>query len=60
MTYVNYFLVSKQIPTDLIKKINKYLLFNWETKKTQKIEEEEIMGMLNEDLKNKITVYLNG
>lgn len=60
MTYVNQFLISKSIPKDLIRRINKYLLFNWESRKTIKIEEEEIMGLLNEDLKNKITIYLNG
>ena len=29
-------------------------------KKQIKIEEEEVMNLLNEDLKNNITVHLNG
>jgi hypothetical protein len=32
----------------------------WETKKTIKIDEKEVMAMLNESLREKITVYLNG
>jgi hypothetical protein len=32
----------------------------WEAKKTIKIEEKEVMAMLNENLREKITVYLNG
>jgi hypothetical protein len=32
----------------------------WETKKQIKIDEKEVMAMLNESLREKITVYLNG
>lgn len=32
----------------------------WESKKEIKIEEKEVMAMLNESLREKITVYLNG
>ena len=32
----------------------------WETKKTIKIDEKEVMALLNESLREKITVYLNG
>eukprot|EP00347_Sterkiella_histriomuscorum_P011514 403372162 len=60
MTYVNQYLQSKSMPIELIRKINKYLQFVWESKKKMKIDEEEVMSLLNEDLKNKITVYLNG
>lgn len=60
MTYVNQFLISKAIPMDIVKQINQYLHFLWESKKTMKIEEDEVMNLLNGDLRNKITVYLNG
>jgi hypothetical protein len=32
----------------------------WQSKKDIKIEEKEVMAMMNESLKEKITVYLNG
>jgi hypothetical protein len=32
----------------------------WEHKKLIKIDEKEVMAMLNESLREKITVYLNG
>ncbi len=60
MTYVNKFMANKGLPKDLRAKIRRYLEYNWEYKKMIKIEEEEVMYLLNEDLKSKITVYLNG
>ncbi len=60
MTYVNIFLRSKDIPNELISKINKFLQYNWDMKKQIKIEEKELMDLLNDDLKDKITIYLNG
>jgi len=60
MNYVNLFMKSKGIPKELRVKIRRYLEYNWELKKTMKIEEEEVMGLLNEDLASKITVFLNG
>lgn len=60
MMYVNQFLNSKSIPKDLISKINKYLQYNWELKKQIKIEEKEFYELLNDDLRDKITIYLNG
>lgn len=41
-------------------KIRRYLEFVWESKKEIKIDEKEVMAMLNESLREKITVYLNG
>jgi len=60
MTYVNQFMLAQNIPKDLRLKIRRYLEYKWETKKEIKIEEKEVMAMLNENLKEKITVYLNG
>ena len=41
-------------------KIRRYLEHVWESKKQIKIDEKEVMAMLNESLREKITVYLNG
>lgn len=41
-------------------KIRRYLEYMWESKKEIKIDEKEVMAMLNESLREKITVYLNG
>lgn len=60
MTYVNKFLVQKNIPKDLKIKINKYLHYNWQMKKEIKIEESELMSLLNDDLKDRLTIYLKG
>ena len=40
-------------------KVRRYLDFIWDSKKQLKIEESELLDMLNDDLKSKITVYLN-
>jgi hypothetical protein len=60
MTYVNVFLKEKGIPDDLKKKINIYLNYNWELKKEIKIEEEEVMDLVNKELRDKLTINLNG
>lgn len=60
MKYVNRFMKQKGIPDDLRTKIIRYLEYNWELKKQYKIEESEVYSMLNENLRDKITVYING
>lgn len=40
--------------------MKRYLEYNWQLKKLYKIEENDLLGLLNENLKGKITVYLNG
>eukprot|EP00347_Sterkiella_histriomuscorum_P021932 403332268 len=60
MKYVNKFMKQKGIPEDLRTKIVRYLEYNWEQKKKIKIEEREVYGLLNENLRDKITLYLNG
>jgi len=50
----------RNIPKDLQVKIKNYLQYNWQQKKDLKIEEKEVMDMLNDDLKGKLVVYLNG
>jgi hypothetical protein len=40
--------------------VKRYLEYNWELKKLYKIEEKELLELLNDNLKGKITVYFNG
>jgi hypothetical protein len=51
---------QKNIPSDLRQKVRRYLEYNWDLKKKYKIEENEMLGLLNTSLKGKLTVYLNG
>eukprot|EP00347_Sterkiella_histriomuscorum_P008075 403346469 len=60
MIYVDKFLKQKQIPNQLRSQVKRYLEYNWELKKLYKIEEKELMDLLNDNLKGKITIYLNG
>lgn len=60
MNYVNIFMLKQQVPNELRMKIRRYLEYVWESKKVIKIDEREVMAMLNENLREKITVYLNG
>lgn len=60
MKYVNRFLKQKEMPEDLRTKIVRYLEYNWELKKQYKIEESEVFSMLNTNLRDKITVQING
>lgn len=50
----------RNIPKELRLKIKRFLDYNFEMKKDLKIEEEEVFGFLNEDLKSKLTVFMNG
>ena len=49
--YVNYFLKSKDVPQNLKNKIRNYLEYHWELKKEVKIDESEVMELLNDDLR---------
>lgn len=60
MVYVSQFMVTKGIPKDLRDKIHRYLDYNWDLKKMIKIEEEELMGMLNNELRDQIKSHLTG
>lgn len=41
-------------------KVRHYLEYIWTSKKEIKIEESEVMDILNENLRDKLTLYLNG
>lgn len=60
MTYVNQFLIHKDIPKDIRIKVRNYLEYVWTSKKEIKIEEKDVMNILNENLRDKLTLYLNG
>jgi hypothetical protein len=60
MNYVEIFLREKKIPAPLRLNIRRYLEYNLEVKKICKIEESEVLSILNDNLKNKLTVYLHG
>ena len=60
ITYVNQFLIHKDIPKGVRMKVRRYLEYMWTTKKEIKIEEEEVMRVLNDNLKDKLPLYLNG
>jgi hypothetical protein len=40
--------------------VKRYLEYNWELKKLYKIEETELLSLLNDNLRGKIIVYFNG
>ena len=60
MNYVERFLAEKSIPLSLRIQIKRYLEYNYQLKKLYKIEESELLSLLNENLRGKITVYFNG
>ena len=60
MTYVNQFLIHKEIPKEIRMKVRNYLEYIWTSKKEIKIEESEVMESLNENLRDKLILYLNG
>jgi CRP-like cAMP-binding protein len=44
----------------LLNKIKRYLEYNQEMKSDLKIEEQEVMDLLNDDLRSTLTLYANG
>ena len=48
------------MPEELRMQVKHYLEYNWENKKLYKIEESEMLKLLNSNLRGKITVYFNG
>ena len=60
MNYVEKFLREKDIPISLRQQVKRYLEYNWELKKLYKIEETELLTLLNDNLRGKLIVYFNG
>lgn len=60
ITHINQFLIHKNIPTDLKGTIMSYLEYLCDYKKMYKLEEGEVLDMLNDTLRQDVIVYLNG
>lgn len=60
MTYVNQFLIRKEIPKDLRLKIRRYLEYVLNSKKTLKVDQDEVFSVLNKNLEIKMRAFLNG
>ena len=48
------------MPEELRKRVWRYLEYIYENKKQYKIEKEEVFELLNADLREKITICMNG
>jgi hypothetical protein len=58
--FVLKYLKLKNIPKELLLKVKRYLDYNYEVKRDLKIDESEVMDMLNDDLRITLTLYTNG
>lgn len=47
-------------PIGLMAEVRQFLQHQWEQKKEVKIEQAEVFSLLNWDLQEKITIYMNG
>jgi hypothetical protein len=59
MTYVNQFLIRKEIPKELRLKIRRYLEYVLNSKKSVKVDQEEVFEVLNKNLEIKMRAFLN-
>jgi hypothetical protein len=60
MMYVNRYMIEQQMPYDLRMKVRRYLDYVFESKKEIKIDENDVHSMLNENLNDKLQMYLKG
>mgnify|MGYP000085228107 CR=1 FL=1 len=60
MTYVNQFLIKKELPAETRMKVRRYLDYVFEQKKDIKIDESDIFKILNEALREKVHMILRG
>jgi len=60
ITHINQFLIHKNIPTELKGTIMSYLEYMCDYKRMYKLEEGEVLNMLNDNLRDNLIVYLNG
>ena len=58
--HINQFLRHKEIPNDTRLRIMSYLGYLVEYKKKYKLEENEVLDMLNENLRKQVIAFLNG
>ena len=60
MMQINDFMIHNHIPRDFRTKIRMYLTYLLDNKKEFKLEEEDVLDMLNENLRLEMIVHLNG
>jgi hyperpolarization activated cyclic nucleotide-gated potassium channel 2 len=60
MMYVNKYMIEKEMPYDLRMKIRRYLDYVFESKKEIKVDDHDVQSMLNENLNDKLQMYLKG
>ncbi len=53
-------MIQKQLPKELRTNVRRYLEYLWENKKEIKVDQEEVYVELNDNLREKITVCMNG
>ena len=53
-------MLQKNLPVNLRNKVRRYLDYVMESKTEMKVDESEIFELLNENLSNKVQMYLNG
>lgn len=57
---VNDFMVHNKFPIDFRIKVKRYLQYLYDNKKQYKLEEEDVLLMLNDNLRVETTIHLNG
>lgn len=60
MLYVGQWMVNHDLQKDLRVQIRRYLEYQWNLKQEMKIEERDVMNLLNQDLKDKVIMFMNG
>jgi len=57
---VNDFMIHTKVPLDFRIKVRRYLNYLYDNKKQYKLDEEDVLLMLNDTLKVETTIHLNG
>lgn len=60
LDYLNQWMLLNCIPYSLKMSITRLLEYEWEQKKLIKIEEEEVLKMVNADLRDKLIIFMKG
>lgn len=59
MFYVGKWMQFHDLRKDLRLQIRRFLEYEWDLREQQKIEERDVMKLLNQDLREKLTLYTN-
>lgn len=57
---VNDFMIHNHIPLKFRIKVRRYLNYLYDNKKEYKLDEQDVLDMLNDNLKVETTIHLNG